>query len=461
MKTENKEKKKFNKKSLIFIIPIVVLSVVAVGLGIALTTSVVKANEYSAHLENQYQKSFYQIVDAMEDIEVDLSKVIVSTDVSSRKELLSEITILAGRMQSDLASLPIEHNTISETLRFANQLGGYCYAMKNTISETTPLTSEQEAQIESYFNSSKEIKTKLDELTLKVLNNYKIVDNVDFSKQEVSYFSEEWSILTDITSSVPSLIYDGPFSEAVLNKEIVGLPEATVTVDVATEILNGTITKVYDVKSVKYQNKSTGKFETYNFIVTLTDNTKLLTQVTVRGGLILSIDETSARILSSDTGLSDNEIKTIAQEFCANLGYDTMVPIYVTDMGNNAYVNLVPKINNTYIYPDMIKVKVEKTSGFVNGFEASSYAYNHTERGTENLTAEIGITQASAKLNSKLEIYSTKLTLIPKDYGGETLCYEFYCGWDNYEFYIYINAKTGEQENILRVVSTSEGALTL
>ena len=128
-------------------------------------------------------------------------------------------------------------------------------------------------------------------------------------------------------------------------------------------------------------------------------------------------------------------------------------------MGNYCYVNLVPKINDVYIYPDMLKVKVEKSNGIVCGFDAVSFAYNHQER--TNLTATIGVTEARNKVNANMEIFSTKLCVIPLEFGGETLAYEFYGSMMGNEYYIYINALTGKQENILRVISTSEGELTV
>ena len=149
----------------------------------------------------------------------------------------------------------------------------------------------------------------------------------------------------------------------------------------------------------------------------------------------------------------------IAKEFCYNIGFDTLVPVYVTDMGNYSFVNLVPKVENCYVYPDMIKVKVERTSGVVCAFDAVSYAYNHQER--TNIQASLGATQALEKVNSNMEIFSTKLCIIPLEFGGEVLCYEFYGAMQGNEYYVYINANTGKQENILRVVSTSEGDLTV
>ena len=451
--------KKNIKRHLKFIIPIIVLSILTLGFLVWGITAQALAVNYSNHLENQYEKSFYQAVDGVDNIESDLSKIIVSLDSDSRQLLLSEVYMLSSRVQSDLASLPLEHTSIDSTLNFVNTLGGYCYAMKNVLYYGGELSNEQNSQLEDFYLTSQNLKQELNALVLKVLGDYKIVDNININKKDINYFSQEWSQTNQVTSSTPSLIYDGPFSDAIINKEIKGLPETEVTKETAKEILEGTLTKVFSVSSISYSNSTDGRFETFNYTVTTSSGKKYNAQVTKRGGFILSIDELDPTKTNSDYGKTNSEINLIAQEFCANIGYDTVVPIYLTDMGTYAYVNLVPKIDNVYIYPDMLKVKVDRINGIVCGFDAVSYAYNHQER--LNLTPSLDVTSATTKINANMEVFSTKLCVIPLEFGGEALCYEFYGSMMGNEYYIYINAITGKQENILRVVSTSEGELTV
>lgn len=452
-------RKKYFKQHLKFIIPIIVLSIATIALAVWGVTTKTLAITYSNHLENQYEKSFYQAVDGMDEVEASLSKVIVSLDSDARQNMLSEIYVACTSVQGDLASLPIEHSSIESTVNFVNTLGGYCYAMKNKLYYGQNLSTEENAQLEEFYATSQQLKTELNNLALKVLGDYRIIDNIDINNKDISYFSEEWVSSSQLTNSVPSLIYDGPFSDAVVNKQIVGLPETEVTKEVAKEIISGTIGKVLLISDIKYENETKSRFETYNFTVTVENNKKYNVQICKRGGFILSIDETEPTKANSDYGKSNSEIMLIAKEFCFNIGFDTVVPVYVTDMGNYAFINLVPKIEDCYIYPDMVKVKIEKTSGSVCGFDAVSYAYNHQER--INLSATLGATQALEKVNSSMEIFSTKLCVIPLEFGGEVLCYEFYGAMQGNEYYVYINANNGKQENILRVVSTSEGDLTV
>ena len=84
---------------------------------------------------------------------------------------------------------------------------------------------------------------------------------------------------------------------------------------------------------------------------------------------------------------------------------------------------------------------------------------NHTNR--DDLSASISENAARSKVNSNLQIESQKLALIPKEYGKETLCYEYKCTLDNSTYYIYINANTGEEEDVLKVIETTDGSLLM
>ena len=452
-------KKNYFKKHLKFIIPIIVLSVGVIALTTWGVTTQTLAITYSKHLENQYEKSFYQAVDGVDKIEADLSKIIVTLDKDALQLMLSEVYMISSRVQSDLASLPLEHNAIDSTLNFVNTLGGYCFAMKNILYNGQELSSEQNAQLEDFYETSKIIKQQLNTLTLKILGDYKIINNININQKDINYFSQEWEQTNQATSSTPALIYDGPFSDAIINKEVKGLSDTEITKETGKEIVNGTIGKVFDINKVEYSNTTEGKFVTYNYTLTTTGNKQYNVQVTKKGGLVLSLDELEPTNAVSDYGKTNAELKVLSQEFCANIGYDTVVPIYLTEMGNYCYINLVPKIDDVYIYPDMLKVKIEKTSGVVCGFDAVSFAYNNQER--TNLTATVGVTHAKSMVNSNMEIFSTKLCVIPLEFGGEALVYEFYGSMMGNEYYVYINANTLKQENILRVVSTSEGELTV
>ena len=73
------------------------------------------------------------------------------------------------------------------------------------------------------------------------------------------------------------------------------------------------------------------------------------------------------------------------------------------------------------------------------------------------------ITKENARksINKDLEIMSEGLAMIPTKFQTEILCWEFKGKVDNREFLVYINAETGKEEDILIILDTPNGTLTV
>ena len=77
--------------------------------------------------------------------------------------------------------------------------------------------------------------------------------------------------------------------------------------------------------------------------------------------------------------------------------------------------------------------------------------------------SQIKITKEEAKktINKDLEILSEDLAVIPTKWKTEVLCYEFKGKIDGTEFLVYINANTGDTQDILVIRNTPNGVLTM
>ena len=127
---------------------------------------------------------------------------------------------------------------------------------------------------------------------------------------------------------------------------------------------------------------------------------------------------------------------------------------------NNGFitVNYAYKQGEVLIYPDLIKVKIALDNGEIIGLETTGYLNCHYER--QIPTPKISIEDARKNLSDKIEIKSEGLAMIPTEWKTETFCYEFKGKVEDIEFIAYINAETGEEEDILIIVNTPNGTLT-
>src|SRR5690606_28395506 len=97
--------------------------------------------------------------------------------------------------------------------------------------------------------------------------------------------------------------------------------------------------------------------------------------------------------------------------------------------------------------------------GDIFGFEAMNYVVAHKDRKLEE--PSLSMEEARKLVSTNLKVNSERLALIPGDGGGEILWYEFKGEYGGDTFIVYINAKTGKEENILKIINTDNGSLVL
>lgn len=128
------------------------------------------------------------------------------------------------------------------------------------------------------------------------------------------------------------------------------------------------------------------------------------------------------------------------------------------NFSHNVYtINFAFTQDNVIVYGDLIKVRVCAETGKVIGYEASGYYTNHTDRVIDK--AEITEADATKKVSSNIEIDTIRLAVVPFGKESERLCYEFSGTYDGDIYYVYIDASTGRQVELFKVIEDSEGSL--
>ena len=407
------------------------------------------SNIYKKQLENVYEKNYYEMVSYVNTLEVDLSKLVATTSLDSQCELLSTIHANSALCVNNINMLPFSNEKISNINSYFNTLYGFSESLMEENRFGNKLSADNLLQLDTMHTRLQEIQYDLNVYLAKVENSYNIVDDIDFNNAENNNYSGGMIDNESSNAEIPTLIYDGPFSESVLNKEIKGLPNEEITLEQAEQKLHDIFTKF----SIVYIGESFGKFETYNFDVK--GDINLYVSVTKKGGLLLSITSYGS---AGENKISVQEGLVLAEVFAGDCGFENMYNVWYQNTGSVLYVNLAPIVNHVIYYSDLIKVKIDLSLGLVVGWEATNYATNHIER---NFTSSIGILDAEKRVSDLMEIVERNFTIIPGKYVGELSAYEYICKWKNYTYYIYIDSNTGEEVNILRVVSTTNGDLLM
>lgn len=400
---------------------------------------------YKQTLENNYKKNFYEVASNINDMEIDISKIVATKDRGVVSTLLNSLHSNVNLTLANVNQLPITYDKLTNINMLLNKIGGFSQSLIEKVFDGSELTEDDYSQINNIHTSILSLKYDINNYYVKVQSNFDILTNAD--SDGTSDFSSSLLNTESANSKVPSLIYDGPFSESVLNKEIVGLEGDEITQDEAYQIVKN----LFETDSIEYLGLVSGKFTTYNFYVNV--GSGLNVSICKKGGLLLSVTSYGS---SGQNTIDASEGIKVAQDFAKSVGIQNMYSVWTQASGNILYVNLAPIVDACIYYSDLIKVKVDMVSAKVVGWEATNYATNHKSR---EFSSSITFGEAEQKLSSILKVEERNYTIIPDKYVGEVSAYEFICSWKNYTYYIYINSTTGAEANILRVIDTDNGEL--
>ncbi len=437
------------------------LMLLALILGVALIAFVVlyaismsRQTQLKIDLENIYQKNFNELVDNVNNSEIKLSKVLVSDYNSYAKKMLNEISKNTSMASNNLSSLPVSINGIDETIKFINQVSGYTQSLANKMEKGESLSEEDITTLTELKGAFDDLKNNINKLSKDIYsgNIYSESNKLD---GDYNNFTIKLQNIKAGDVDYPTMIYDGPFSDSTINKEIKNMTKSVVSKEVALEKLQN-IFKNIASSNFEFLGETNGKFKTYDYELLTNEDHSIYVQVTQNGAELLTM---SCADGNSKQNYTIDDAKDIAKNFTKLAGIDSMECVWSDVVSGDAYINLAPIKDGIILYPDLIKVKVDLYSGNVVGYEASSYFTNHTSRQLDK--AQISKQVAESKVPNIYSKEQTRLVLAPLDYNREVLCYETTCTKDGDTYYVYVNAISGIVENILKTVETDNGNLLL
>ena len=444
-----------SKSNKALIIVTIILSIAVVALGILYGISLSSLNNFQTSLENVYQKNFYELVDEVNNAETKLNKVLASNSNTYRSKLLKEVSKNASEAQTRLNMLPYSINGLSDTISFVNQLSGYTETLAKNLDKGEKIDGKDQETLEKVYESVVNIKKSLNSMSKQMWEGYNITSSSLKLDGDYNSLTSDMSAMNGEDIEYPTMIYDGPFSDSQVNKEVKGLNFSEVSMETAKNNLGKILTNI-SVDNLKFNGESSGHFQTYDFSYEDENGVYTFAQVTKKGGKLLTL---SSQNIYKTKKLELANAEKIALDFAKKAGIDSMKVVWSDVVGDDAFINLAPVIDGVIIYPDLVKVKVDLAKGDVLGFEASSYYMNHVNR--KILPTRITESVAKAKIYSGLYVKDSRLALIPLEYGEEVLCYEFICSMNGNTYYVYINAVNGAEENILKVIQTDNGNLLM
>lgn len=438
---------------------------VIIFLGILLGTSIYYAynlnKDYENSKLNDYNEAFCNLVDYMNSVESLLAKSTISRDAKYSAETLTEIWKDSNLALVYLSRIPLEMENISQTAKFLNQVSDYSYTLSRKNISNEELTNEELDNLYTLHQYCVNLESSLNQLSEEIYTGTISWDDLDI-KKDLDYVQavDNISFFSNIDANFDEyegLIYDGAYSDHVNKAEKVGLIGEEISEDEAYQKVKDFFGEDKIEKITLNNLLKNANIECYDFSVELKEEeSDINIEITKIGGFVLEMQNNRD---VDEEKISIDEANLIGKDFLEQKGFESMEPTYFTKLSNIITVNYAYEYNDIIAYSDLIKVKMALDNGEILGIETEGYLNSHTDREFHNVN--FSIDQAREKINPNLEILSEKIAVIPTKWKTEILCYEFKGRVDDRQFLIYINTETGEEEDILVILDTPGGILTI
>ncbi len=413
-----------------------------------------KASELSRQLNADAERSLSTLEACMSSINTNLTKGLYANTTPMLSSMAISLTRDAASAKNSLSALPLSDTQLDNMLKFLSQVGAFVSTLDRKLSLGESITSEERNQLKQLIDVSQKLLSELDTITQGVEDgsvSFKqagstLKKSTDQSMQIDSAFGDAEQTLTDY----PTLIYDGPFSDHILNQSPKTLEgKSDISKEKALEIASDFIG--VDKSTLRFDSETNGVIETYNFFV---DSINI--SVCKKGGAVLYLLGSSN---AGESVITPEQAVENAKNFLSAKGYKNMKESYYSTQDGICTVNFAYENEGVICYPDLIKLSVSLETGNIISFDARGYIMNHTDR--PPVQSKISSDEAKMSVSDYLTVMSSRLAVIPTDYKTEKTAYEFHCKTpDEQEVLVYIDVLTAKEDDILLLLYSDGGILT-
>lgn len=407
--------------------------------------------------ENSYQRAFHDLTYNIEKLHDELGKSLVVNSRNQVTPTLANVWRLAYEAQQNVGQLPLILMPFNNTEEFLSKVADFAHRVAVRDLSREPLTEKEYKTLKTLYTNSKKIMKQLRHVQTEVLDKHlrwmdvetalasedktmdnTIIDGFKLIDKQVQEFDEiDWGVNVQSSNRPerkPLRVSGktiGKQEAARIAQSFVGIKSGKVSVDDSGKSAD------YSAYSVSIQSKGN----------------PIRMDVTKKGGKVVWL--LNERDIKEER-LTLKQAEAKARKFLESHGYKNMVPVENDSYQGLAVFTFVHQQNGVRIYPDAVTVKVALDNGDVNGFHAEEYLKNHKTRVLP--TVKINNQQARKIVNPNLKIQAHRLALIEsKRDGQEILCHEFTVRFENATYMIYVNALTGDEEEVVKMDTEETG----
>lgn len=405
-------------------------------------------------VEAGYSSAVEDLAQCADKISAVLTKGLYASSPSMMTRLSFDLSENAAEAKASLESLPVYGMSLDNLEKFLSQVGNYASSLSRRATAGEKPGDDDMESLRALESCAKSLSDSLWELRARMLSDDESLKNLfaNLDGEIGSYITDGFAGIEDGLKDMPKLIYDGPFSDHILERTPLMTQNAEEidrdsALEKAAQALGADSYRV-----LQCETDEEGKMPSYCFYCQ-----GGRCAVSKNGGYIV-YSMKSRRV--DESTLTGEDAARRADEYLAALGIENMTKTYHECYNNVCTVNYAYQDGDITCYTDLIKVAVALDNGEIIGFDARGYLVNHHDRDFP----EPGISEDEAvgAVSDSLKVKDCRLAVIPTDSVEEKLCYELDCSADgDREILVYVDTQTGEEEEILILVNMEDGKLTV
>jgi spore germination protein len=418
-------------------------------------------------LTARYQERFFEAVSNVENIEVLITKGLLAVTPQKANgelsvSLFSDLWRQAFAAQANLNQLPLIQGTLMRTSKFLTQVGDFGYYAARKIGAGEAFSPDELDMMNEFKREAAVLNTSLREAQTKAARGIMPWSEIEQqTNRQLAWRSQQiddndFTRLEKQATEFPTMIYDGPFSDHILQRKPKGLTGDEVSAAKAEVIAMDFVPMEQKQEYVaETVGRIDGDIPAYQIQVRRagSDTEVARLDISRKGGHVVWM--LNARAVGKSI-LSLEEAGRKAKDFLVARGFQHIIPTYANYADGRAVIPFAPLQDNIIIYPDLVKVSVALDTGEVVGYEALGYLMNHHLR--ELPKPKVTATEALQAISPQIQVTSgPQLALIPLETMEEVLTYEIKGQMGEAFFALYVDALTGKLTRILQIVDTPEG----
>ncbi|MGI5893254.1 MAG: germination protein YpeB [Candidatus Merdivicinus sp.] len=414
------------------------------------------AQQYKTALEVSYLRAMEDLSTFTENISTTLVKSRYAGTPAQLNTLTAKLWKDSSSAKAVLAQIPTSRYNLENTYKFLAQVGEYAISLGKKSENGQKLSDEDRENLLTLSNYADQLEESMLIIQDEVRNGRMTIGTAetmasDMQTNAAPDLAEDLAEFEEGFTAYPTLIYDGPFSDHLLQVEPKRLADAE---KISLADAREKAAQAFNVDSGMMANESEEHSNMPSYTFSFENRSAA---ITMQGGYLSYLTDPRQ---PSETILTIEEATAKAQNYLNWLKIPDMELTYYEIADNILTANFAYTEGDVLFYTDLIKISVAMDDGGILGFDARSYLTNNYQR---NLPApKISEEEAKKSVSSALTIEDARLAVIPSDGQQERYCYEFHCISDQEdELLVYINADTGAAEQMLILMIDENGTLVI